>query len=210
MRVLQQVLYSANPPTEPQRFRRILRFSKKQFLEIALNTVNSEKKTKGVENSGEGKTYPLAKSGLGPPPPTMIRFPPFVARVGHHWERPVQNPAEPSKKPSQRAGFKNPYENKISRESLRGSCVLEMVTLRNGTDVRQCCDPGRVLERGFRASSPKQETKKILVCGQNYSGQKKAHKHKCFWPVTPPVTTGSPDREARGQSLCAILGTQGT
>ena len=28
------------------------------------------------------------------------------------------------------------------------------------------------------------------------SGKKKAHKHKSFWPVTPPVTGGSPDREA--------------
>ena len=26
-------------------------------------------------------------------------------------------------------------------------------------------------------------------------------KHKSFWPVTPPVTGGSPDREARGQSF---------
>ena len=33
------------------------------------------------------------------------------------------------------------------------------------------------------------------------SGKKKAHKHKSFWPVTPPVTGGSPDREARGQSF---------
>ena len=33
------------------------------------------------------------------------------------------------------------------------------------------------------------------------SGKKKAHKHKSFWPVTPPVTRGSPDREARGQSF---------
>ena len=31
--------------------------------------------------------------------------------------------------------------------------------------------------------------------------QEKAHKHKSFWPVTPPVTGGSPDREARGQSF---------
>ena len=34
-----------------------------------------------------------------------------------------------------------------------------------------------------------------------FSGKKKAHKHKSFWPVTPPVTGGSPDREARGQSF---------
>ena len=33
------------------------------------------------------------------------------------------------------------------------------------------------------------------------SGKKKAHKHKSFWPVTPPVTGGSPDREVRGQSF---------
>ena len=33
------------------------------------------------------------------------------------------------------------------------------------------------------------------------SGKKKAHKHKSFWPVTPPGTGGSPDREARGQSF---------
>ena len=33
------------------------------------------------------------------------------------------------------------------------------------------------------------------------SGKKKAHKHKSFWPVTPPVTGRSPDREARGQSF---------
>ena len=32
-------------------------------------------------------------------------------------------------------------------------------------------------------------------------GKKKAHKHKSFWPVTPPVTGGSPDRESRGQSF---------
>ena len=34
-----------------------------------------------------------------------------------------------------------------------------------------------------------------------FSGKKKAHKHKSFWPVTPPVTGGSPDREAVGQSF---------
>ena len=28
-----------------------------------------------------------------------------------------------------------------------------------------------------------------------------AHKHTSFWPVTPPVTGGSPDQEARGQSF---------
>ena len=33
------------------------------------------------------------------------------------------------------------------------------------------------------------------------SGKEKAHKHKSFWPVTPPVTGGSPDWEARGQSF---------
>ena len=33
------------------------------------------------------------------------------------------------------------------------------------------------------------------------SGKKKAHKHKFFGPVTPPVTGGSPDREAGGQSF---------
>ena len=33
------------------------------------------------------------------------------------------------------------------------------------------------------------------------SGKKKAHKQKSFWPVTPPATGGSPDREARGQSF---------
>ena len=33
------------------------------------------------------------------------------------------------------------------------------------------------------------------------SGKKKAHKHKSFWPVTLPVTGGSPDREARGESF---------
>ena len=36
---------------------------------------------------------------------------------------------------------------------------------------------------------------------KNKSGKKKAHKHKSFWPVTPPVTGRSPDREARGQSF---------
>ena len=33
------------------------------------------------------------------------------------------------------------------------------------------------------------------------SPKKKAHKHKSFWPVTPPVTGGSPDGKARGQSF---------
>ena len=36
---------------------------------------------------------------------------------------------------------------------------------------------------------------------QKLDGKKKAHKHKSFWPVTRPVTAGSPDREARGQSF---------
>ena len=35
----------------------------------------------------------------------------------------------------------------------------------------------------------------------NFSGKKKARKHKSFWPVTRPVTGGSPDREARGLSF---------
>ena len=34
-----------------------------------------------------------------------------------------------------------------------------------------------------------------------HSGKKKAHKHKSFRPVTPPVTGGPPNREARCQSL---------
>ena len=34
---------------------------------------------------------------------------------------------------------------------------------------------------------------------EGVSGKKKAHEHKSFCPVTPPVTGGSPDREARGQ-----------
>ena len=38
------------------------------------------------------------------------------------------------------------------------------------------------------------------------SGKKKAHKHKSFWPVTPPVTGGSPDREPGVKVLCIILG----
>ena len=42
------------------------------------------------------------------------------------------------------------------------------------------------------------------------SGKRKAHKHKSFWPVTPPVTRGSPDRRPGVKDLCAILGTQGT
>ena len=37
--------------------------------------------------------------------------------------------------------------------------------------------------------------------GGCFSGKRKAHKHKSFWPVTPPVTGGSPDQEARGQSF---------
>ena len=37
--------------------------------------------------------------------------------------------------------------------------------------------------------------------GHIKSGKKKAHKHKSFWPVTPPVTGGAPDREARDQSF---------
>ena len=40
-----------------------------------------------------------------------------------------------------------------------------------------------------------------LFCASLSSGKKKAHKHKSFWPVTPPVTGGSPDRKARGQSF---------
>ena len=31
------------------------------------------------------------------------------------------------------------------------------------------------------------------------SGKKKAHKHKSFWPATPPMGGGSPGRAARGQ-----------
>ena len=44
-------------------------------------------------------------------------------------------------------------------------------------------------------------TKTVAVLWPKDSGKKKAHKHKSFWPVTPPVTGGSPDREARGQSF---------
>ena len=44
--------------------------------------------------------------------------------------------------------------------------------------------------------------RKIPVLGAPFlRGKKKAHKHKSFWPVTPPVTGDSPDREARGQSF---------
>ena len=42
---------------------------------------------------------------------------------------------------------------------------------------------------------------KLRFIASGKSGKKKAHKHKSFWPVTPPVTGGSPDREARGQSF---------
>ena len=41
----------------------------------------------------------------------------------------------------------------------------------------------------------------LTIKFEKFSGKKKAHKHKSFWPVTPPVTGGSPDREARGQSF---------
>ena len=50
------------------------------------------------------------------------------------------------------------------------------------------------------------KTSKVLMTifclrgrSQLNSGKKKARKHKSFWPVTPPVTGGSPNREARGQ-----------
>ena len=42
------------------------------------------------------------------------------------------------------------------------------------------------------------------------SGKKKAHKHKSFWPVTPPVTGGLPTGSPGVKVLCAILGAQGT
>ena len=48
----------------------------------------------------------------------------------------------------------------------------------------------------------------LLASGGAVSGKKKAHKHKSFWPVTPPVTRGFPDREAMGSKfyvLCSEL-----
>ena len=36
------------------------------------------------------------------------------------------------------------------------------------------------------------------------SGKKKAHKHKSFWLVTPPVTGGSPDWEAMGSKFYVL------
>ena len=42
------------------------------------------------------------------------------------------------------------------------------------------------------------------------SGKKKAHKHKSFWPVTPPVTGVLPTGRPGVKVLCTILGTQGT
>ena len=36
------------------------------------------------------------------------------------------------------------------------------------------------------------------------SGKKKAHTHKSFWPVTPPVTGGSPDLEAMGSKFYVL------
>ena len=43
--------------------------------------------------------------------------------------------------------------------------------------------------------------RKVIILNMTVcvSGKKKGHKHKSFWPVTPPVTGGPPDREARGQ-----------
>ena len=39
------------------------------------------------------------------------------------------------------------------------------------------------------------------VLPSHHSGKEKAHKHKSFRPVTPPVTLGSPDLEARSRSF---------
>ena len=37
------------------------------------------------------------------------------------------------------------------------------------------------------------------------SGKRKAHTHKYFWQVTPPVTGQSPDREARSHMFINYL-----
>ena len=44
----------------------------------------------------------------------------------------------------------------------------------------------------------------LADCVRPSSGKKKAHKHKYFWPVTPPVIGGSPDREARGSKIYVL------
>ena len=53
---------------------------------------------------------------------------------------------------------------------------------------------GGVSRSGLVSQKASETTMKI-----KFAFQEKAHKHKTFWPVTPLVIGGSPDRQARGQ-----------
>ena len=64
----------------------------------------------------------------------------------------------------------------VSSNQVHSLCVLSMFSL----FISRVC-------LGFRGV----ENPGVLGW---FSGKKKAHKHKSFWPVTPPVTGGSPDR----------------
>ena len=80
-------------------------------------------------------------------------------------------------------------------------CVLCPVLLHPGLDGR---NQSRNSYHGIASNSYRFDSFKSQVIFWRScppSGKKKAHKHKSFWPVTPPVTGGSPDREARGQSF---------
>ena len=71
-------------------------------------------------------------------------------------------------------------------------CVYALLFLASGASRRG----GLLWSRGASAGKGS--------CSRLLSGKKKAHKHKSFWPVTPPVAGGSPDREAGGSNFYVL------
>ena len=96
------------------------------------------------------------------------------------------------------ATYRVRYKIKIARKSFA------ILSLQASRIEKYCCWASpcrkRSLAKGVWQKSADKSDRSIRKSDQK-SGKKKAHKHKSFWPVTPPVTGGSPDREARGQSF---------
>ena len=79
-----------------------------------------------------------------------------------------------------------------------------------------CSRPGGSQRRATCVKN-RQKVSKILFdtfrAAHQFSGPfwvslKKEHKHKSFWPVNPPVTGHSPDREATGQCFVYVLSSE--
>ena len=127
---------------------------------------------------------------------------PFLVFFGKWQGKPPKKqgffiPTEPLKSLERR----EKHSNKKTRNSLQGQKTRNSKKQGKEGQGLDCC-PESAASSGYR-SKPSEDTASLATREhtKDDSGKKKAHKHKSFWPVTPPVTGL--------KVLCTIFGTQG-